>query len=374
MLFSTFCWHTEDNYLYSTNYLHSGEPKVWYGVPAHAAADFERVMKETFPKVFTSGRNILYHLTTMLSPATLHKRGVPVYRCIQEEGHLMITFPRAYHAGFNSGHNVAESVNFAPPDWLPLGRSAVLNYRLNRRSAVFSHEMLVCTAAQKPEVTGEMASVFRAELQAIVAMERRNREPLVRAGFAISRLPDTKEFEDAQCAFCKYDCWLSAVKCPCNPHTVACIVHADDYCTCAARVMLIRYTMTELEGLHQRLIKAAERPSPASTSALPAFPFSSPNPTETVPSASTLAPDSATAAATAAPVPMDVEWTAPAPAADSAPAAASDSVTSPPSKAASMKKTPPVRSPSDPRSHNTRHGSIDNNPNYISKYRAMLST
>jgi hypothetical protein len=52
--------------------------------------------------------------------------------------------------------------------------------------------MLVCTAAQRPDVTGKMAEVFRAELEAIIAMERRNREPLVRAGFAISRLPDTK--------------------------------------------------------------------------------------------------------------------------------------------------------------------------------------
>ena len=37
MLFSMFCWHVEDNYMYSVSYLHEGAPKTWYGVsPATA--------------------------------------------------------------------------------------------------------------------------------------------------------------------------------------------------------------------------------------------------------------------------------------------------------------------------------------------------
>lgn len=29
MLFSSFCWHTEDNYLYSINYMHKGEWDIY---------------------------------------------------------------------------------------------------------------------------------------------------------------------------------------------------------------------------------------------------------------------------------------------------------------------------------------------------------
>lgn len=51
-LFSTFCWHNEDNYLYSINYLHTGEPKLWYGIPGASAEAFEALMRETYPHLF----------------------------------------------------------------------------------------------------------------------------------------------------------------------------------------------------------------------------------------------------------------------------------------------------------------------------------
>lgn len=52
MCFSSFCWHTEDHWTPSINYLHWGEPKTWYGIPSKYAEKAEAVMKTSAKELF----------------------------------------------------------------------------------------------------------------------------------------------------------------------------------------------------------------------------------------------------------------------------------------------------------------------------------
>lgn len=71
MLFATFCWHNEDNYLYSINYSHYGDVKQWYGVPGSQAEQFERVSKDFLLGLFKESPDIMHHMTTQISPSLL---------------------------------------------------------------------------------------------------------------------------------------------------------------------------------------------------------------------------------------------------------------------------------------------------------------
>lgn len=86
---------------------------------------------------------------TQLSPSILKNEGVPVYRTVQKCGEFVLTFPRAYHSGFNCGFNCAEAVNVAPVDWLPHGQTAVELYSKQHRKTSVSHDKLLLGAANR---------------------------------------------------------------------------------------------------------------------------------------------------------------------------------------------------------------------------------
>lgn len=90
-------------------------------------------------------------------------------RTDQQAGEFVVTFPRAYHAGFNQGFNFAEAVNFAPADWIRKGRDCVEHYGLQRRLCVFSHDELILHMAQKTDkLTKEVAEAALNDMEAMV--------------------------------------------------------------------------------------------------------------------------------------------------------------------------------------------------------------
>lgn len=60
----------------------------------------------------------------MFSPSKLRENAIEYQTAIQFPGEIIISFPGAYHAGFNHGFNIAEAVNFATEAWFELGRKA----------------------------------------------------------------------------------------------------------------------------------------------------------------------------------------------------------------------------------------------------------
>ena len=75
MLFSMFCWHVEDNYMYSVSYLHEGAPKTWRAAspaPAHYLLHATCYSRLTI--------SLPHHspLTTHHSPLTTHYLTTPL--------------------------------------------------------------------------------------------------------------------------------------------------------------------------------------------------------------------------------------------------------------------------------------------------------
>lgn len=250
MLFTSFCWHTEDNYLYSINYNHHGKDKIWYGVPSSFAEKFEETLKKYVPDLFNTHPNLLYLLITQISPEFLRKAGVTVHTACQTQGQFVITAPRSYHAGFNAGFNCAESVNFALEDWLPFCRQACTDYRFLRRSS-FSYEEFVIKASKSPD-NYNVAQMLRTELKDIMKLEQERQKQVYYSG--IIQLIEDKEFPYLSCNVCGYDCYISGVYC-CNHRTVCCLLHASDLCNCAANMkrILIRIPLKELKDTFDSL-------------------------------------------------------------------------------------------------------------------------
>ncbi|KAL5711842.1 hypothetical protein ACHQM5_014076 [Ranunculus cassubicifolius] len=274
MCFSSFCWHVEDHYLYSSNYMHGGAPKVWYSVPGGDAPKLEEAMKKHVPDLLKEQPDLLRNRVTQLSPSILTSEGVPVYRCVQNPKEFVLTFPQAYHSSFSCGFNYGEAVNVAPIDWFPHGQHAVEIYREQKRKTTISHDRLLFGAARETvraqwelqllrkntadnlrwkNVCGK-EGVLAKTLKQRVEMERTRRDDLC-SSYSMKMDNDFDAVMERECVVCLYNLHLSAVVCRCCPDRFACLYHAKQLCECplSEKTFLYRYTISDLNVLVEAL-------------------------------------------------------------------------------------------------------------------------
>uniref|UniRef100_A0A0X3NGY2 [histone H3]-trimethyl-L-lysine(4) demethylase n=1 Tax=Schistocephalus solidus TaxID=70667 RepID=A0A0X3NGY2_SCHSO len=318
MVFSTFCWHIEDHWSCSINFMHWGEPKTWYGVSSLHAEDFERAMRNQAAELFDLSPDLLHHITTIMNPNLIQAEGVPIYRTDQHCGEFVVTFPRAYHAGFNQGFNFAEAVNICCPDWLPIGRACIEHYASMKRQCVFSNDELLLTlaevaagirpmeeAAMWTDLTAERfrstkstgfdinaLSIIHDEFAAVLKREVAHRTRLAALRSERERLDELVD-DERVCAVCQTTLFFSALICVCkasnngqkagrpartaaskrknsqneatnqetpsaSPSKMVCLAHADSVCgNCKLNDCTVKYTYTieELEAVRAKLAK-----------------------------------------------------------------------------------------------------------------------
>ena len=113
MTFSTFCWHTEDLYLYSLNYMHDGASKIWYGISTKEKEKMDEYIKNKYFAILLKEPDLIHKLTVHIDPKELKANGINVHRTVQKPGEIILTLPKGYHSGFSTGSNMSEAVNLS---------------------------------------------------------------------------------------------------------------------------------------------------------------------------------------------------------------------------------------------------------------------
>jgi len=268
ILFAHFCWHYEDNALFSINYMHEGSPKIWYTVPGEHSGGLEAAVKEAFSShpdrqhpMMKDTEKLLMRKTVMCAPSVLMARGVPVYRCVQRPREFVVTFPRGYHSGFNTGFHLGEAVNFAMANWIPYGFLSLQRYRASGSMSCLDMERVLMRASEiLSRGVDETLWCYEevrttSNIMALVVdwMERLCTWAFKR-GWAIIEADrpwvEDPHFLDRQlCGACNHICHLCYVQPPGNRNEVFrfCTEHAG-FLGKGPKEMCLRYTLEDLQS------------------------------------------------------------------------------------------------------------------------------
>jgi protein Jumonji len=267
MLFTTGCWYRDPHGLPWIEYLHTGSPKIWYGIPDDHSLAFYTAMKQLVP-TFCKNRKIwLPSDTTMVSPSLLVKHGVSVSRAVQQPGQFVVVFPKSYTSSLCTGYCVSESVYYAPVDWLVDVDSVFMDIKDSQEPMMFPLEKMLFSLAADSRATKFVLETIKPKIEKIRDRESELRKQVISLGIKVSeRLSlendSSKEEEDDEyeCHVCNANLFVSLIA-NVDEENTYCLAHGIEYITenkNLAKSCKMLYTHT-LEELREILKKLEER-------------------------------------------------------------------------------------------------------------------
>ena len=190
-------------------------------------------------------------------------------------GEFILTFPGAYHAGFSTGINIGEAVNFISRSWFDYGFTCQEIYRRTREKIpVFPIDWIITENILnigKANLELETKIKLKEAYFRILKDERKSREQLEKTLKVVtgtgqgSQMMKDRDLvaEDAhQCHYCTDFAYMSMISC--KVHKINyCITH-QILCQCPpANITLIyRYSNKELDQMEKMIVEACKPPKP----------------------------------------------------------------------------------------------------------------
>merc|ERR1719410_3340548 len=208
MLFTTGCWYRDPHGLPWVEFLHTGAPKIWYGIPDDHSLAFYTAMKQLVPSFCKNRKIWLPSDTTMVSPNYLVKHGVSVCRAVQQPGQFVVVFPKSYTSSICTGYCVSESVYYAPTSWLAEVENMFQDIRDSQEPMMFPLEKILFALATDSKATRSILEIIKPKIERIRDRESELRKQVIGLGIKVSeRLSlendSSKEEEDDE-----YECFV----------------------------------------------------------------------------------------------------------------------------------------------------------------------
>ncbi|KAF8464440.1 JmjC domain, hydroxylase-domain-containing protein [Kalaharituber pfeilii] len=113
---SVFAMHMEDYAALSINFHHWGAPKRWVVVCPADSEKLENVVTGMLG-LRPSCDQFMRHASIFVPTWVLERAGIRYTKVVQAPGDMVVTFPWAYHEGWNQGFNVAEAIGYGDVKW-----------------------------------------------------------------------------------------------------------------------------------------------------------------------------------------------------------------------------------------------------------------